>query len=72
MNNKLKVGQSFEVRVWQEAPYYGSNNYYIGKQGFVFNGNLMTPSVRHKGLSEFSYDCFRTKPIGKLTITKLK
>lgn len=68
----LKVGQSFEVRIWEESPYYGAGDVYIGKQGVTYMDRLLTPSVYHKGLTSFEYQPFQTKLIGKLTIKSLK
>lgn len=76
MKTNLKVGQSFEVVEWIKSPFGSIVNEYKGFQCLKDEyGSVFTPilyNIKNK-LVKFSDTVgFDTKPIGKLTITKLK
>lgn len=74
MENKIKIGQSFEVVEWLETPTGLQHDKYIGKQGIKddVTYGILTPHYSVGDLVSFGYTESQIKPIGKITITKLK
>lgn len=81
MNNKLKVGQSFDVVEVLSTQYY-IDAFNIGDHTFKYKGEYIctSNSYREDYVELGILNCFNrlnlrpssVKPIGKLTITKLK
>lgn len=85
MNNKLKVGQSFEVVEVLQNRNYHINLFKIGGHTIKSSGNRWNHTLANgykwecaleKSDLNFNHGVWMTdyevKPIGKLTITKLK
>ena len=74
MNNKLKVGQSFEVVRIEKEIWLFEGEFEIGS----FRISILDEYNNHCIINDYHYNIISTaydhevKPIGKLTITKLK
>lgn len=73
MNNKLKVGQSFEVvEVLRNLGYnYLKGTHGIATKSFYYDGYDFKDFSHYTDTEPYLYQS-EVKPIGKLTITKLK